>query len=217
MIHALYLGIDCDTRPDRDRHRDRRRHASRRLQSIAQLRSRLSRVRHDRRRHPRRRRQVYAPPAMWADALDRMLARLAQSAEVDVDNIRAISGSAQQHGSVYLNRARAAASGGRSIPPRRSRRSSRRSSRDRTRRSGSMRRRARSAGRSTHALGGADRVAALTGSPACERFTGPQIRKFAQSSRRHTPTPRACISSARIWRRCSPARTRRSIPATAPA
>ena len=29
------------------------------------------------------------------------------------------------------------------------------------------------------ALGGADRVAALTGSPACERFTGPQIRKFA--------------------------------------
>ncbi len=30
---------------------------------------------------------------------------LARAAEVDVENIRAISGSAQQHGSVYLNRA----------------------------------------------------------------------------------------------------------------
>src|SRR6187401_2305838 len=46
---------------------------------------------------------VHAPPAMWADALDRMLARLAQSAELDVHDLRAISGSAQQHGSVYLN------------------------------------------------------------------------------------------------------------------
>src|SRR6185436_8350554 len=47
--------------------------------------------------------EVYAPPAMWADALDRMLAELAQSADLDIDNLRAISGSAQQHGSVYLN------------------------------------------------------------------------------------------------------------------
>jgi xylulokinase len=30
------------------------------------------------------------------------------------------------------------------------------------------------------ALGGAEATAALTGSPACERFTGPQIRKFFQ-------------------------------------
>src|SRR6185436_1093870 len=47
--------------------------------------------------------EVQAPPAMWADALDRVLAALAQSAELDLDNLRAISGSAQQHGSVYLN------------------------------------------------------------------------------------------------------------------
>src|SRR5436190_7874658 len=47
--------------------------------------------------------EVHAPPAMWADALDRMLSRLAQSADLDIDNLRAISGSAQQHGSVYLN------------------------------------------------------------------------------------------------------------------
>ena len=81
--HALYLGIDCSTQGlTADRHRDRRRHAPRRLQSIAQLRSRLSRVRHHRRRDLHGADgEVHAPPAMWADALDRMLARLARSAE----------------------------------------------------------------------------------------------------------------------------------------
>src|SRR3989337_1549509 len=48
---------------------------------------------------------VYSPPQMWADALDRIMGILAAAAEVDVENIRAISGSAQQHGSVYFNRA----------------------------------------------------------------------------------------------------------------
>src|SRR5690349_13981409 len=46
---------------------------------------------------------VFASPLMWADALDRMMARLARAAEIDVTDIRAIAGSAQQHGSVYLN------------------------------------------------------------------------------------------------------------------
>src|SRR5262245_29567005 len=47
--------------------------------------------------------EVFASPLMWADALDRMMARLARAAEIDLDNLRAIAGSAQQHGSVYLN------------------------------------------------------------------------------------------------------------------
>ena len=42
---------------DCDRHRDRGRHPPHRLQSIAQLRSRLPRIRHDRRGDPRRRRR----------------------------------------------------------------------------------------------------------------------------------------------------------------
>ena len=46
---------------------------------------------------------VVASPLMWADALDRMMSRLARAAEVDVADLRAIAGSAQQHGSVYLN------------------------------------------------------------------------------------------------------------------
>lgn len=43
---------------------------------------------------------VTAPPLMWAEALDLMMGRLASA--VDVSHIAAISGSGQQHGSVYL-------------------------------------------------------------------------------------------------------------------
>src|SRR4029077_5296769 len=43
---------------------------------------------------------VTAPPAMWAAALDRMMGILQRNVEVAA--IRAISGSAQQHGTVYL-------------------------------------------------------------------------------------------------------------------
>src|SRR2546425_5184028 len=43
-----------------------------------------------------------SPPLMWADALDVIMARVAKSG-VDVSGLAAISGSAQQHGSVYLN------------------------------------------------------------------------------------------------------------------
>jgi xylulokinase len=43
-----------------------------------------------------------SPPLLWAEALDVMMARLAQSG-LDLSRLAAISGSAQQHGSVYLN------------------------------------------------------------------------------------------------------------------
>ncbi len=134
---------------------------------------------------------VYAPPAMWADAFDRMMARLARSAEVDVDNIRAMSGSAQQHGSVYLNRH--APNTWRSLDP-----------------SAPLAPQLLPTFSRSHApvwldgstsaqcaaidaaLGGPARVAALTGSPATERFTGPQIRKFAETQ------PAAYAETARI-------------------
>jgi xylulokinase len=41
-------------------------------------------------------------PLMWAEALDLMMRRLAESG-IDLGQIAAVSGSAQQHGSVYLN------------------------------------------------------------------------------------------------------------------
>jgi xylulokinase len=46
---------------------------------------------------------VHAPPLMWAEALETMFGELTQDRSVDWSQLRAISGSAQQHGSVYLN------------------------------------------------------------------------------------------------------------------
>ena len=43
-----------------------------------------------------------SPPLVWVAALELMMARLARSG-VDLDRLAAISGSAQQHGSVYLS------------------------------------------------------------------------------------------------------------------
>ena len=123
--------------------------------------------------------EVHAPPLMWADALDRMMARLAHSADLDIENIRAIAGSAQQHGSVYLNRhapeAWRALDPTAALAPQLTSTLSRRDSpvwMDAS--TGPQCREIEDA------LGGADQMSALTGSPACERFTGPQIRKFYQ-------------------------------------
>ena len=46
--------------------------------------------------------EALSSPLMWTEALDVMMARLVASG-VDLSRLAAISGSAQQHGSVYLN------------------------------------------------------------------------------------------------------------------
>lgn len=101
-----------------------------------------------------------APPAMWAEALEMAMARIASSG-LDLSQIRAISGCAQQHGTVYLDEA-----GGFSRP---------------------LSPIWQDASTSvecdeiTRALGGEDAIARLTGSRAFERFAGPQIRRFAKT------------------------------------
>jgi xylulokinase len=119
-----------------------------------------------------------APPLMWADALDRMMAAVAASG-IDLGRVRAISGSAQQHGSVYLN-ASAAQALARLVPERPLAGQIR----------GCLSRSVSpiwmdtstsdECAAMTEALGGAARLAQLTGSRAFERFTGPQIRRFAR-------------------------------------
>jgi len=115
-------------------------------------------------------------PVLWAAALEAMMARLA--AAVDVARIAAISGSAQQHGSVYLNATATAALG--SLDPARSLAEqvgpmlSRPVSPIWMDSSTSAECRAIAA-----AVGGDATLARHTGSRAFERFTGPQIRKFA--------------------------------------
>ena len=127
-------------------------------------------------------REVFASPIMWGDALDRMMAVLATSAEVDIGQIRAISGAAQQHGSVYLNRH--ARDTWRSLDHTRplapqlvgsfSRQDSPVWMDDST---------TDECAAIDAALGGPEATATLTGSRATERFTGPQIRKFHNRNR----------------------------------
>jgi xylulokinase len=115
-------------------------------------------------------------PVLWAHALDLVLQRIVRSG-VEVRRIAAISGSAQQHGSVYLN----AASTGqlRSLDP----------ARPLTASVGAMLSRSVApiwmdsstsveCAEIAAAVGGDATLAQRTGSRAFERFTGPQIRKF---------------------------------------
>jgi xylulokinase len=115
-------------------------------------------------------------PLMWAEALDVMLARVASSG-VELSRLAAIAGSAQQHGSVYLN-----AGAARIL-----------SSLDQQRPivdqiPGALSRAvspiwmdsstATECAEIEAAVGGRAALARRTGSRAFERFTGPQIRKF---------------------------------------
>ena len=102
---------------------------------------------------------VHTTPLLWTTALERMLQRLA--AAVDVRRLRALSGSAQQHGSVYCGETPGIL----------------------TRASSPIWMDTSTAAECAEieaALGGAQTLAQLTGSRAFPRFTGPQIRKFAR-------------------------------------
>lgn len=110
-------------------------------------------------------------PAMWVEALDAMLGLVARSG-VDVSRLRAISGSAQQHGSVYL---KADGSLARDVAPIWMDSST-----------------STQCAEMSAALGGPEVLAQRTGSRAFERFTGPQIRKFYQTD------PAAYAQTARI-------------------
>ncbi|HJR61224.1 MAG TPA: FGGY family carbohydrate kinase [Vicinamibacterales bacterium] len=114
---------------------------------------------------------VHARPAIWAAALETMLGRMARG--IDRTSLRAISGSAQQHGSVYCGASPQALT--RATSPIWMDSST-----------------ARECAEIESALGGPQVLAELTGSRAVARFTGPQIRKFAREA------PGAYARTARI-------------------
>ena len=120
--------------------------------------------------------EAVSSPLMWAEALDVMLMQLAASG-LDMGRLAGISGSAQQHGSVYLNAA--ARAGLAALDP----------ARPLVEQVAPLLSRAVSpiwmdsstgaeCAEITAAVGGAARLSRHTGSRAFERFTGPQIRKF---------------------------------------
>jgi xylulokinase len=115
-------------------------------------------------------------PLMWAHALDVMLLRVARSG-LDLSRLTAISGSAQQHGTVYLSGGAdtilAAADATRPLHEQISRTLSRAVSPIWLDSSTTA-----ECAEITEAAGGAALLAQKTGSRAFERFAGPQIRKF---------------------------------------
>lgn len=120
----------------------------------------------------------HGDPLLWVAALERLCAGLA-GAGLDLAQVDGVSGAGQQHGSVYLERPIDEVGGW----------SSARSLVDQVR---PLLSRATSpvwldssttveCGEIAAAVGGDARVTALTGSRAIERFTGPQIRRFAKA------------------------------------
>jgi len=122
---------------------------------------------------------VHSPPLMWVEALDLMFAQMKHDG-VKLDQIHAISGSGQQHGSVYLNSQAAGALA--NLNPAKSLKEN----------LGGIFARptspiwmdsstATECAEIRQALGGIKATAQATGSDTFERFTGPQIRKFAKT------------------------------------
>ena len=140
---------------------------------------------------------VQAPPLMWVEAVDLLMQQLVRDCSPDVvGSIMGVAVSGQQHGTVYLNATAASALA--SLTP----------SEPLVQQLQSIFTRAlcpiwMDASTSlqvqeiTAALGGAEQACRLTGSAVFERFSGPQIRKFAvQNPELWAATRHVCLVSS---------------------
>ena len=122
-------------------------------------------------------REVWSSPLMWAEALDRVMAIVSREGGFDLAELAAISGSGQQHGSVYLTAS--AAQRWAALDPRQPLTAQLNGVFSREQSPVWMDESTRAqCDAIERAVGGPEALAQLTGSAAAERFTGPQIRKF---------------------------------------
>ncbi len=123
--------------------------------------------------------EIHANPMMWLEALDLLLARMVKNG-VDFSKVASVSGSGQQHGSVYLRgcfgKKLASLNASKSLKEQLEGCLTRQSSPIWMDSSTST-----ECAEIADAVGGNDVVCAKSGSIAVERFTGPQIRKFAKT------------------------------------
>ena len=123
--------------------------------------------------------EIHSNPLMWLEALDLLLAQMV-SENIDFSQIKAVSGSGQQHGSVYLkanfNEALEGLTAQSDLKTQLTNCLSRLSSPIWMDSSTS-----KECAEIAHAVGGNEVVCLKSGSVAVERFTGPQIRKFAKT------------------------------------
>ncbi len=122
--------------------------------------------------------EIFSNPLMWLEAVDLLFARLVTK-NVPLEKVVAVSGCGQQHGSVFLNSQFESSldqlSAGSSLVAQLGGVFSRPVSPIWMDSSTSSQ-----CEEITQSLGGAEEVCRRSGSVAIERFTGPQIRKFAQ-------------------------------------
>ena len=135
----------------------------------------------------------HADPLMWLAALDLLLERL-RAAGVEMGKIAAVGGDGQQHGSVYLNGRFAETLAG--LDPAGTLAGQLKATLARPTSPIWMDSSTSVECRALDAAVGA-RLQADTGSPAIERFTGPQIRKFAREEpERYAQTARVHLVSS---------------------
>jgi len=121
----------------------------------------------------------HSDPLMWVDALDLLLQEM-RDAGVDFSKVRGISGAGQQHGSVYLSKSLDEAGDWSPATPLREQVRpllARKTSPIWMDSSTST-----ECAEIASAMGGDEKVAAISGSRATLRFTGPQIRRFSKTS-----------------------------------